>query len=361
MDKKCKKKCILPQICNKETGRCKKFLSGTSPATSKNNFKNHGVITISVPEIIHLLPELQKEFISTCNDFPEFKNNSSKQYVLGGFSALGNPSSFHNPLVRKLRQWCMVAVLPYMRFLSEGRKLEQTFDRMMYRPAGLSPTSESWHRDEAPLALDDDITFGGWLNLDSTSQWFSCVEKTHSLKGIHKGGFKKVNKQQVLKDEKKRIEVLPGHILLFYETILHEVLSVKKTFDSMRLFLGWRLTYNDKPLYASNIDTTKNFSVPRLKSGQIPPMYSNMHWINWLNELESFSQKRMIDKCLHQLYRNSTKTTHTVVMRFLPSLVDLKLQTPPKYESHEIHMLIPHKSWKLLIPGETKKYKKYKL
>lgn len=324
---------------------------------------SEGILVFPIPEIQQRLPELRNEFIETCNCFPEFVNDSKKIYVLGGFSALANPSSFHNVFVRKIRQWCHVAILPHMKILSNGHKLEQIIDRMMYRPAGITPSKETWHWDEAPQACENDMTFGGWVNFDTQSQWFSCAPGTHMTKGAPKGGFKKIKKEELVKKlekyPKKKIEVKPGHFLVFFETILHEVLSEKKNYDSMRLFLGWRLTLNNNPLYSSNIQAAENFAVPRLKSGQLPPMYSQLHWTNWLNKLENFSQSKMKNICLENKFRIKTGTTHKIVMRFLPNLKELNLSCPPPYDKYELQMLVPRKKWTLLVPGSSQNKKTY--
>lgn len=324
-----------------------------------------GVVTIPVEGVS--LPDLRREFRDTCSQFPEFKKSGSG-YVLGGFAALANPASFHNPLVRKLRQWCMVTVLPYMSALAKGRKLEQVLDRMMYRMAGDSPSKESWHRDEAPQAAPDDITFGGWLNLDDSPQWFSCAPGSHCTTGTGGKGFHKQSKQQVeqalSKHPKARVEVPPGHLLLFYETILHEVVAEKRKWDQLRLFLGWRLTFDGQPLYSSIIQDTTNFGVPRLKSGQMPPMYAQLHWTNHLAKLEHFSRTRMVPECLHIKVRKRgtpQESRHNVVMRELPSLTDLRLPTPPPYKKHELDMLVPRRSWSLLVPGGASLRKTYHL
>lgn len=328
------------------------------------SFLQSGVLVFPLVEDQQKLTILRNEFAKTCECFPEFLDNNQKSYVLGGFSALANPSSFHNVFVRKIRQWCHIAILPHMKSISDGRKLEQVFDRMMYRPAGITPSKESWHWDEAPGVCDDDMTFGGWLNFDAKSQWFSCAPGTHSLKGTPKGGFKKVKKdkleKQLLKNPPTKIEIPPGHIIVFFETILHEVVSEKKNYDSMRLFLGWRLTHNNNPLYSGNIDAAINFATPRLKSGQLPPMYSLLHWTNWLDKLEKFSKTRMDKKCLEKKWRKKTGTYHTVVMRHLPSLIDLGLPCPPPYKENELEMFVPRKSWTLICQENIVREYKFK-
>jgi hypothetical protein len=82
-------------------------------------------------------------FLQECRNFPEYQNvENDFQFVAGGFAALGNPASFHNPFVRKLRvkafqKHCAL-------FKGCGLNGQALFDRMMLRPAGKSPTKESW-------------------------------------------------------------------------------------------------------------------------------------------------------------------------------------------------------------------------
>ena len=104
-----------------------------------------------------MTPEIQsnlrQEFITTCRNFPEYSQPvENNQYVIGGFAAFGNPASFHNEFVRKLRQWALHEVLHIFRPLRNGRKLEQDIDRMLWRTHNLQPPAETWHRDEAKTA-----------------------------------------------------------------------------------------------------------------------------------------------------------------------------------------------------------------
>ena len=328
-------------------------------AAAAQTLRERGVVCIG--PLPGDLPSLQREFRDTCAAFPELKD-TAPPYVLGGFAAMGNPASFHNPLVRKLRQWCMVAVIPVLRHLADGRKLEQAVDRMMFRPSGKQPTPESWHRDEAPQAGPDDITFGGWINLDSTPQYFSCAPGTHCKTGAGSGGgFAKQSEAQVKAvlrtHPAEKIAVPPGCIMLFYETILHEVIGSKRRGDSLRLFLGWRLTHDKKPLYPSNITIMRDFGVPRLKSGQWPPMYGKLHWNLHLKLVKQFSA-RMVDACLHDRFRPADGETYKVVMQMLPSLNDMRIRIPyPRYTADELDVFTPRKHWNLLVPGKTRVYK----
>ena len=52
----------------------------------------------------------------------------------------------------------------------------------------------------------------------------------------------------------KKIEIPPGHIIIFYERIVHEVTGGKAKHPMCRLFLGWRLTYGSKSLVGDNLN-----------------------------------------------------------------------------------------------------------
>jgi hypothetical protein len=71
-------------------------------------------------------------FLDTARGFPEFQNVEKQfQFVAGGFSALGNPASFHNPFVREMRQ---KAYATHRRlFENSGLNGHALFDRMMLR------------------------------------------------------------------------------------------------------------------------------------------------------------------------------------------------------------------------------------
>jgi hypothetical protein len=58
-----------------------------------------GVCTIKI-----LNKDYETEFKDIEKTFPEYKDTATT-FVLGGFGAYGNPSSFHNPLVKKLREF----------------------------------------------------------------------------------------------------------------------------------------------------------------------------------------------------------------------------------------------------------------
>lgn len=284
------------------------------------------------------LKEFQEKFDQTLINFPEYQRNpkNSKQtpsgnqivYVLGGFSALGNPASFHNPFVRKLRIRCWKETIKlFNKYISnyhdkdlrKNYKIEVLFDRMMFRQKGQKAVEEAWHRDVMPkdLILKTDEIYGGWINLDSTDQYFSCIPGSHlgirqrdipsgfdtmikreSAKAIEKYKeeynnikdpkdkekfiLKKINNilNEVSKYRHKFI-VPPGHIVIFPQYIMHEVIATSAKTDMRRLFLGWRMTTSDKSLL-DNDRFMKNQEVVPLPGGMIPPMYSLNHGSNFL-------------------------------------------------------------------------------
>jgi hypothetical protein len=312
------------------------------------------------PENVH---GLREQFINTVKSFPEFLPSAEK-YVAGGFGALGNPASFHNPFVRILRQWAMVSLIPiFSNMVTPEWRLEQIHDRMMYRLPGDTASKESWHRDEAPTSQPSDKTFGGWINLDEHPQYFSCAPGTHlAVRGG--SGFGKISKQESKQMEKQKslVEIPPGCILVFYEHIAHEVMSRKLKYISCRLFLGWRLTKEIEPLLTTRdgLQTQLDIqAVMPLKSKQTPPMYPTLYWTNWRKKLEDWSRQTFPPNMLEvRRVESGAKQgdVHTVIPRFLPALAEMGLPLYEPYTEHEFSMHVPSKRWTLLKPGSLNEY-----
>lgn len=332
----------------------------------------NGVVVVNDPFYSENLVRLRKEFEEALLTFPEFKHHptlaridAENTYVLGGFSALGNPSSFHNPFVRRLREWCMYTLVTQLftefiaKHVPQNYGLEHIVDRLMVRPPKASPSKESWHRDEAPLASADDLTFGGWINLDTQDQFFSCVPGSHITARKAGGqGFAKIKPGDKLFKEmearKSLIRVPPGGILIFYEHIVHEVVARKRNYTSIRLFLGWRLTASTTPLIPGVDVLLRDQAVMPLKSNQIPPMHAKLHWTNWRTQLEQWSQRMMRAECLatKRVESGAKKgETHQVVHTTMRSLAEYGLPLYPKYTPSEIRILKPGREFHLLAPG----------
>lgn len=235
VDKDTKRKPIFRMFTGEETRNMKSY----------DYLKRLGVAIIPVIKKEEI-PGIRKEFINTLRNFPEYirspenpdkdSNGNKLLYVLGGFAALGNPASFHNDLVRNMRKRCRKAVIPLFRELIDNyedkelrskTKLEMLFDRMMYRNVGQAPSAESWHRDVIPpknIEENDEI-FGGWLNLDMTDQYFSCIPGSHlsiSQKKL-KPGFATIPPDQIesISEYRHKFIVPPGHMIIFPQYIIH--------------------------------------------------------------------------------------------------------------------------------------------
>jgi hypothetical protein len=291
------------------------------------------------------------DFDAALHGMPEFKQNPDG-YVMGGFAALGNPSSFHNPFVRKARAMLHVqAAAVFQAYASQaslprGTHLEQLMDRMLFRPAGKVPTKESWHRDQSPVDEDDRV-FGGWLNCDpigADPQVFSCVLGTHNDKRGPKG-FAKIDKTVARRERYDQrctqVAVPPGHWIVFHQNIVHEVNAVRRDSPQRRVFAGWRLTVSDQPLFGEILRVCTNQGVPRLPSGQKVPMYAALHWTYERNRklLLDWSAAAIKPELLVQ--RELKGKTLTVVPRFMSSLKELGLAMYPEYSKEELALLRP--------------------
>ena len=292
-----------------------KILSTVEELTRK------GITTIPVlnkDELKHY----QQSFDETLLNFPEYQRNPKNRaetlsgnpivYVLGGFSALGNPSSFHNTFVRKLRTRCWKEAIKlfnkYIRNYHENDlrkkyKIEVLFDRMMFRQKGQKAVEESWHRDVIPkdLILKTDEVYGGWINLDSTDQYFSCIPGSHL--GIRQQDIPSGFDTMIKRESSKAIEKYKEEyndikdpkdkekfILKKINPIINEISKYRHKFIippghmvifPQYMFLGWRMTTSDKSLL-DNEQIMKNQEVVALPGGMIPPMYSSNHGSNFL-------------------------------------------------------------------------------
>ena len=293
----------------------------------------NGYLTFEVFEPSEL-PKLRKEFDITCSNFPEFLKTD--QYVLGGFSALGNPSSFHNYFIRFVRYKVFKNLKNILKHQYKDKYIQCLFDRMLYRPSGQTPSKESWHRDSSPTLNENDIVFGGWTNFDDTSQYFSCVPGTHEKQD--KSGF------MTIKDQKftgTKVEIKPGYGILFHQTLIHEVLPTKLKYNSYRIFHGIRIS----DIQGTPFDYTKiieDQGVPPLPSGQIPPMYAKLHKINHLEKLINWSDC-LIPICREEYLRKSDGKTYIISQRYLKSLREYNLKMYDNYNQKEKNIFFPHK------------------
>ena len=248
------------------------------------------------------IPDARTAFVEAARTYPEYKrdpNNPDQTpdghpmvYVLGGFAAFGNPASFHTPYVRRMRERLRQAVLPLFEIaasriydpdIRSKIRLETLIDRSMYRHKSQAPSAESWHRDVTPakyLTAGDEV-YGGWLNLDTQDQYLSFVPGSHL--GVNpmelREGFAALSPEAVhqVKSYATKFAVPPGHILVFPQYALHEVVSTKAKHDMIRIFSGWRTTVSEDFLMPDLPDRLRMQAPISLPSGQKPPIYSANH------------------------------------------------------------------------------------
>jgi hypothetical protein len=301
------------------------------------------VIPLIAPDKVELR---RKQFTDAITSGPEYIDASAvieRGGVMGGFSALATSTSFHHPFIRSLR----LSAIPVARglvfddIMKEGDHLEALVDRALYRPPGKKVSGESWHRDESSAALPGDVIYGGWVNLDDYNHELSCVPETH--KDVHGNkGFAKIPKTEhaELKRRSIRVQVPPGCMLIFVESMIHEVLSSVALRTVHRLFMGWRITKSTSPLHSGQRTQLANMEPVRIKSGQMPPMYAKLHKTNWIDQVVAFSENIHTD--YKEWYspasgKNQGKKYH-IVKRFMPPVPP---GTYPEYTTEELDRYLP--------------------
>ncbi len=287
--------------------------------------KQHGVRVYSDAELLQLGPQLGKELLDSLKSAPEMQSDwyeKGEQAHLGGASFLGQPSTFHTPIVRKIR--ALVAKRHAKMAMEEGWFDGNTLatvhaDRVAFRrgrttePGGAQvprkmwqkPSGESYHQDVSPHRDSEDARIlGGWIALDARPQKFRCVpgtafsptpelldEQREWLRARGKtmravGGFAmfSLNAQEKAAVRRYTVDVeIPAYsIVAFDERIFHEVVGGIRETDLLRQFVS--MQYNVRPDYAdvsplsrSQLLAARTQTVPMIKSGQFPDMMSSNH------------------------------------------------------------------------------------
>ena len=284
----------------------------------------YGVAVVPITEDAATRARMADDIFAAMDEFPEYlQRGRDLQRVLGGFGALGNPSSFHHPVVRAYRCWLKnlwmhPIACDYARHKFGAQagtvRLEAMFDRLCVRKDDFkAPSAEAWHRDiydadayglrPLPHSLPGgelDILFGGWSNLDERDQVFVGLVGTHDEAfDTSNGGFATFSDADIRRlrfnerlagqagatfgrtircNGAGEIVVPPGHAIVFLQRLVHSVKSgAQPRTPALRVFHGFRLTTDEAPLF-DHRRVVETGAVPRLPSGQIPPMYSKNHY-----------------------------------------------------------------------------------
>ena len=360
---------------------------------------------------------MKKSFIKMLKSFPEYKITNGLQYSKTGFGALATPSSFHHIFVRalRLRAYTLVYSLlkEYDTYELHGvkckdnkwtgfkkaeqkedktrlhpRHLHEIMDRVMVRNIGQSPVKESVHQDISPC-FEGDTVFGGWIAF--THQKARLVPKSQRTFVADSKGFAKIagEKQKEFEGKLETITIPAGCMLVMNQTLIHEVASgVVKNEPILRLFTGWRLTYDTKSLLeksskmgaqsrqhgdgsAQNLEEImRSMAVPKIPSNQMPSMFNvrniddtkqKLKFKQWMDtyidpklrtEVHHYSADYGKRDAAKRPLAGSVKMDNVVPL-FMPPLNVLKKRLTynpkkwnryfPEYNEVEVNILKPHK------------------
>jgi len=258
-----------------------------------NKLKTDGVVVVPINKS---LVENRTGFINSKH--PEFNDNNPDLFVVGNFGALGHPSSFHHEDIRKIRKTVYDELKDFWKIVCKDEdsssNLELLIDRFSIRKKGTKVSSESWHRDICDVKINGDNIYGGWINLDdvgSDPQYFSCVPQTH-LDHSDEKGFAKIEKDDSdkYKSLKMKYKIPPGHLIIFSQNIVHEVISKAYKTDTYKLYIGWRVTKQTEPLFNDNFVAIKKQGIVKIPSGQLPPMFTKNHRRFFPQKVKEFSK-----------------------------------------------------------------------
>jgi ribA/ribD-fused uncharacterized protein len=337
-----------------------------TPMTQDLDLIRDGITVVPCPVHFDLQNFLttQREFIASDSGL------APPALALGAFGCMGTPTSFHHPIIRYVRKQCYDQM--FLKFLDwhRGRNLEMMFDRFAQRLPGGTIGAETWHRDVGPHD-EGDIIYGGWINLDppgTPNQRFSCVPGNflrpdgHSAEGFIRFDAKDEASIAALEAAKQIVQIPPGHIVIFNQSLAHEILPGKIKFLSYRLFMGWRITDSLESIYdyiyrkevgekkqkktkktensapeprtLANIIETQ--ACPSIGSGQFPPMYGVNH-ITFtklkVSHLIPFSDT------VKPIFRSEKDPR--LIVRFLPPLSETGLMWEP-YTEEDVNVMLVH-------------------
>lgn len=337
--------------------------------------QKRGVISVYLlgPYGVNALNKLFIEYMKNAPEYsqafrddlftPEYRKRRvyDRRFQAGGFGALNNPSASHNLFNRLLETAIHDSLFELFRQMAGTDKFTEFLpDRLSFRPRGDSPGAESVHRDISSFLLPADIFFGSILNLNiaatgpgapSSSQFFSCQpgsQLTDHVGGPNQRGFvtsiSDAEKKE-FQEKKMAIEIKSGHILIFFENILHEVNPTKMTVDQFRKYFGIRVTASPNGLYPQNARFFEDQETLIHKGGvRQESMVPKLYLVNHLPMCQDFTARRFDDTRLiiNHAVRSGKRTGQVfkVVAKLLPGLVSLGVSYPP-YTAEELQKFKP--------------------
>lgn len=304
--------------------------------------------------------------------YVEYKNPGSvDEYVYnqrerGG--VLSNPSSFHSPSVRHLREVAENACARVLSFLLNARchdpskKIysEQLFDqlrvgrhqrrrrqchasqssRLQHHHHHYHHSDEKWIINEMPLWLRLPKRFNcvgereeratklnlgrilcGWINLDvDKNHYFTCC------KGEHYSRHPTVDTRRVT-----RVCVPPGHMILYFQRIPH---LQEETHTCMHV--AWNINATGKPLfgdaYMKYIFAQRD--APVLPDGTLPQMYR-------AHDISSIQKKKQLNTWSMNSFKHCLRVYHNSSLIPMHMIHNPQLCNFSAYSTHEKRIMSP--------------------
>jgi hypothetical protein len=300
----------------------------------------NGVSVYLIPEGLIENFNIQK-FLAEQKEYMHIDEQT--QFVMSNFGAHGNPSSFHHPEVREFR-------LSVFGFMKQSLKNDPNFcdkylqllpDRFSQRFKKQS--KEAWHRDASIEYTDfpNSTILGGWVNLDNTDQFFSCIVGSH-VEPDPGEGFAKLSKDnaKLYNARKTLIRIPPGHGISFDEKIIHEIANVKFTGVSRRLYMKYHISSDPRSAFEPEIIRTAvetQGSFPMNKWTYMP-IYDKIHLMFWNAQLIEFGKN-----IKPEFLAKPNKKGGIYVQRYMISLLESGVGMFPEYRPDEIEILFPQK------------------
>lgn len=339
-----------------------------------NTLIDHGYTVLKLYEKEEL-ETLSAVFLDAALKSPELlPEMEHTKFVLGGVGYVPFASLWYDPVVRRITKRAYETAIKTSAFdgiLDDTKYISMLPDRPLVRfPTQKVNEKGKWHQDDAANSVEHtDTIFGGWVNLNTdVTQYFKAIPKTHKKdhpifesleqKNGGKRGYANFTSEKDQKFLKKYweshvqnlIEIPPGHILIFEETLIHTVFP-NPPIDKpiLRLHTSFNISSNNVPLHDRPIQAKhrKNRKLRELfqdqelvpvRSGQNTPIYSPFNLFpNNVHAVDELS--------LH--YISACKKNDRVV-RFLPSLKKIcenstNIAIHPPMTEEEIGYYIPHK------------------
>lgn len=307
-------------------------------STIVSDLLQYGVVVYPIPADILASFDVQT-FLSEQKEYCTIDDTT--EFIISNFGAFGNPSSQHHPLIRNLRL-SLFHLLCTM--LSQHETFQSSYlqclpDRFSQRRK--NPPKEAWHKD---VSIDyscfpGSIILGGWVNLDDSNQYFSCIPGSHQETASGEG-FATLTKDEKKKynAQRARIIIPPGHAISFVETITHEIADVPITGISRKLYMKYHISQSDTSAFpVESIQRAINQQgVFAMNQWTSFPMYEKNHVVFWGDKIEEFSRNIQPMFLAHP-----NKKGKVYVQRYMCSLAEAGVELFPSYSEEEITILFP--------------------